>query len=102
MSNSYQRIYAVIKRIPRGRVATYGQIAELAGLGGQARQVGYALSALPEGSKVPWQRVINAKGEISPRSEPHFENVQRALLKREGIAFDANGRIAPARFQWKL
>jgi len=62
MSSAYDRIYAVIKRIPRGRVATYGQIARLAGLGGQARQVGYALSALPEGNDVPWQRVINAKG----------------------------------------
>ncbi|MDQ3283053.1 MAG: MGMT family protein, partial [Acidobacteriota bacterium] len=64
----YERIWSVVRRIPRGRVATYGQIAELADLEGPARQVGYALHNLPEPSDVPWHRVINARGEISPRS----------------------------------
>ena len=57
-SSSYQRIYAVVRRIPEGRVATYGQVASLAGLAGQARQVGYALHALPDGTAVPWHRVV--------------------------------------------
>jgi len=98
---TYERIYAVIRRIPKGRVATYGQIAQLAGLGGHARQVGYALSALPEDRDVPWHRVINAKGEISVRSEPGCENLQRAYLAKEGIVFDGNARVSLKRFQWK-
>jgi len=96
---SYQRIYAVVRRIPRGRVATYGQVAELAGLPGHARQVGYALHALPEGSAVPWQRVVNARGEIPPRASG-FEGPQRRLLEREGVRFDARGRIDLARYGW--
>lgn len=98
---TYARIYAQVKRIPRGCVATYGQIARLAGLGGQARQVGYALAALPDDRSVPWHRVVNAKGEISPRSEPGDEIRQRELLVREGVVFDAHGRMSLARFRWK-
>jgi methylated-DNA-protein-cysteine methyltransferase-like protein len=92
-------IYAVVRRIPRGRVATYGQIAALAGLPRHARQVGYALQALEDDS-VPWQRVVNAKGGISPRCHPYAEIQQRELLEREGIVFGANERIALDRFQW--
>jgi methylated-DNA-protein-cysteine methyltransferase related protein len=95
------RIYAVVCRIPRGRVATYGQIAELAGLGGHARQVGYALNALPQGTTVPWHRVINARGEISLRSEPGAELSQRMLLEREGIRFNAGGRVALEQVRWR-
>ena len=87
MANDYERVYAVVKRIPKGRVATYGQIARLAGIPRQARRVGYALSALSDHRRIAWHRVVNAKGEISPRSEPHFEEIQRALLIREGIVF---------------
>ncbi|HEU5039892.1 MAG TPA: MGMT family protein [Gemmatimonadales bacterium] len=90
---TYQRIYAVVRRIPRGRVATYGQVAALAGLPGHARQVGYALHALPAGTRVPWQRVINARGEVSRRRAPGAELSQRMLLQREGIRFDARGRV---------
>jgi methylated-DNA-protein-cysteine methyltransferase-like protein len=82
-------------------VATYGQVAALAGLGGHARQVGYALSALPEGSRVPWHRVINAKGEVSPRSEPGIDSEQRCLLEAEGVLFDRKDRVSLARFQWR-
>jgi methylated-DNA-protein-cysteine methyltransferase-like protein len=97
-----QKIYAVVRRIPRGRVATYGQVARLAGLGGHARQVGYALAALPEAQKdLPWHRVINAQGRVSLRGEPGWDDVQRQLLRREGVAFDADGRTSLARFQWK-
>jgi methylated-DNA-protein-cysteine methyltransferase-like protein len=100
-SNSYTRIYAVVRRIPPGRVATYGQVAALAGLAGRARQVGYALHALPEGSPVPWHRVINARGEISLRSEPGWEGYQRFLLEEEGVDFDLGGRVDLDRFLWQ-
>ena len=101
LSPSYRRIYAVVRRIPRGRVATYGQVAALSGLGGHARQVGYAMHALPKGSSVPWHRVINARGEISRRRRPGEELSQRMLLEREGVRFDARGRVALARLQWR-
>ena len=100
-SDPYQRIYAIVRRIPRGRIATYGQIAELAGLGGHARQVGYALHALTAGDALPWHRVMNAQGRISPRAEPGGDRVQRALLEREGVRFDAAGRADLARFGWR-
>lgn len=98
---AYERIYAVVRRIPRGRVATYGQVARLAGLAGRARQVGYALHALPDGSRVPWQRVVNAAGRASPRAAPGWDAVQRQLLEREGVRFDASGRTELARYQWR-
>ena len=90
----------MVKKIPGGRVATYGQIARLAGLPGHARQIGYALHALSGNHGVPWQRVINARGEISTRSEPVFEERQRLLLEREGVVFDAKGRVSLTVYQW--
>jgi methylated-DNA-protein-cysteine methyltransferase-like protein len=98
---SYQRIYAVVRRVPRGRVATYGQVAALAGLRGQARQAGYALYALPPATAVPWHRVINAKGAISLRAPGGDEVRQRLLLEAEGIEFDARGRVNLSRYQWR-
>jgi TDG/mug DNA glycosylase family protein len=100
VSHGHARIYDAVRRIPRGRVATYGQIANLAGIPRHARQVGYALAAL-RGNDVPWHRVINAKGEVSPRAEPGWEEVQRRLLEREGVLFDAHGRVSLARFGWQ-
>jgi methylated-DNA-protein-cysteine methyltransferase-like protein len=99
-SSSYQRIYAVVRRIPEGRVATYGQVASLAGLAGHARQVGYALHALPDGTAIPWHRVVNANGGISLRSMPGGELVQRGLLEREGVRLDPRGRVPLARVRW--
>lgn len=101
MADRYHRIYHVVRQVPRGRVVTYGQVAHLAGLGGHARQVGYALHSLPEGSDVPWQRVINARGEVSPRSAPGWDAVQRRLLEEEGVAFDDRGRVDLERFRWE-
>jgi len=99
--STYQRIYAVVRRIPRGRVATYGQVATVAGLPGRARQVGYALAALRSGSAVPWHRVINAQGRLSlERTAPGGGVVQRQRLEREGVAFDG-GRVSLERFGWK-
>ena len=100
-SGTYARIYRVIARIPRGRVATYGQVASLAGLGGHARQVGYALSSLPDASAIPWHRVINAKGEVSLRSDTGGDSEQRRLLEAEGVAFDDRGRVSLAKFRWR-
>ena len=99
-TGTYERIFDVVRRIPRGRVATYGQVAALAGLAGHARQVGYALSALPEESGVPWHRVVNAQGRVSPRAEPGAESEQRRLLEGEGVVFNDDDRFELARYRW--
>lgn len=95
-SSIYKRIYAEVRRIPSGRVSTYGGIARRLG-GCGARQVGYAMAALPDGSPVPWHRVINHKGEISLREGAAR---QRALLEAEGVLFDLKGRIDLSRYGW--
>lgn len=100
---TYERIYAIVRHIPPGQVATYGQVAELAGLVGKPRLVGYALYRVDmTTSDVPWQRVINAKGEVSESPLRHgTDYMQRALLEDEGIEFDARGRIDLGRYQWR-
>jgi methylated-DNA-protein-cysteine methyltransferase-like protein len=99
--SSRTRIYDVVRRIPRGKVATYGQIATIAGLDGQARQVGYAMAAIGRATAVPWQRVINAQGKISMRSEgPAGSIIQQQLLEQEGVIF-RGGRVDLKRFGWK-
>ena len=101
MAHSYERIYAAVRRIPRDRVATYGQIAVVAGLPRQPRLVGYALSAVSDGRSIPWHRVVNAKGELSPRAHQGSEKLQRAMLEREGVEFDRRDRISLPRFRWQ-
>jgi methylated-DNA-protein-cysteine methyltransferase-like protein len=97
-----EKIYAAVRRVPRGKVATYGQIAEIAGLEGHARQVGYAMAALTTSSALPWHRIINAQGRVSVRSAGAGSTiVQRQLLEREGVLFDGGGRVSLARFRWK-
>lgn len=98
--SSYAQVYAVVRRVPRGRVATYGQIAQLAGLGDHARMVGYALAALSHTSTVPWHRVINAQGMVSPRRSGDTMS-QRMRLEVEGVRFDARGRVGFARYGWQ-
>ncbi len=84
----YQKIYSVISEVPAGKVATYKQIAEVAGIPGQQRVVGYALHKLPEESGVPWHRIINSKGKISYSiSRNGHDDLQKALLINEGIKF---------------
>jgi methylated-DNA-protein-cysteine methyltransferase related protein len=101
--NSYNKIYTVVRKIPYGRVATYGQIAELANFYGKARLVGYALYQVNDpDSEIPWHRVVNAKGEISYSSlREGSDYVQRSLLEAEGIEFNENGKINLARYQWQ-
>jgi len=96
----FRRIVLVIKKIPRGKVATYGQIAVLAGNPRAARQVAWVLHSASAKEKLPWQRVINSQGGISLPRYGGYE-LQRALLAKEGVKFDAADRIALARFQWK-
>jgi len=99
MKPLYTRIYAIIRQIPEGKVATYGQIAEIVG-GCTPRMVGYALSSLQWGSDVPWQRVINAQGKISPRALPDETEEQYHRLVDEGIEFDQNRRVSLKIFRW--
>jgi methylated-DNA-protein-cysteine methyltransferase-like protein len=90
----YQRIYDMVRRVPYGKVTTYGRVAELVG-GCTARMVGYAMAALKSGSHpdVPWQRVINAKGKVSVHGDGIGNAMQRAILEDEGVVFDANDRV---------
>lgn len=96
----YRRIYALVKRIPKGRVATYGQIATLAGRC-TPRMVGYAMAALPADSGVPWHRVLNREGRVSPRSAGDGSLHQRALLEAEGVVFDRRGRCDLDAVGWR-
>jgi len=97
-----RRIYAVVRRIPKGHVATYGQVAELAGFPRAARLVGRALRALPEGTRVPWHRVVNARGRISPRADGlGHEELQARLLGREGVRL-VRGGISFTHYRWPV
>jgi methylated-DNA-protein-cysteine methyltransferase-like protein len=97
--SSYDKIWKVVSQIPYGRVATYGQIAELAGLEGNARLAGYAMHAVKPERKLPWHRVINSQGRISLIG-PSAKR-QRKLLEAEGIEFSPSGRIALKKFGWQ-
>ena len=96
----HQRARALIKRIPRGKVATYGQIAALAGQPRAARQVAWVLHIASDKEGLPWHRVINSHGTISLPRMAGYE-VQRALLKKEGIKFDGSDGIDLETFQWR-
>ena len=97
-------IYEVVRKIPRGKVATYGQVAVWAGLPGHARLAGYALFNLPPElmGKVPWQRVINAQGRITySEARLGHDHLQRELLEQEGVVFDERGKVNLSQFGWK-
>ena len=96
---SYAKIYEWVRRIPEGKVATYGQIAGLVG-NCSARQVGYALASLAEDSGVSWHRVINSQGRISRRSGAEGHHLQRLLLEAEGIVFSADDSIDLNEYRW--
>ena len=100
MSSFYDRVYDVVRRIPPGRVTTYGHVAALCGNPRAARTVGWALHALPDETDVPWQRVVNARGGISIGKVGVPPALQRALLEGEGVEFGASGRIDLDAFGW--
>lgn len=101
MSGFYEAVYRATRQIPRGRVTTYGTIAAMLGRPMAARAVGYALSALPIDTDVPWQRVINAQGKISLKARhPQETDRQRRLLEQEGVVFDAEGKVDLRDFGW--
>lgn len=95
----YDEIYAWVRRVPEGKVATYGQIARLAGKC-SARQVGYAMAALQDGAGVPWHRIINSQGRISLRTGSEGHRLQRILLEAEGIVFSGDDEIDLAQYRW--
>jgi len=94
-----QRIWQVVSLIPSGKVATYGDVARHAGLPGAARRVGYALRQLPEGSRIPWHRVVNAQGKISLPVGSEGEYTQRERLKAEGVVL-IGGKIPLQQYRW--
>lgn len=97
-----RRVLCVVTRIPRGQLATYGQIADLIGAWGCARQVGWALRRLKLPSEVPWHRVVNAQGRISMSlSREGSDWIQRELLMAEGIPVDEQGRLPLRQFLWR-
>jgi len=101
-SPTWERVYAVVRRIPRGRVATYGQVATLAGFPHAPRLAGYALHALPEGTPLPWHRVVAAGGRLSlARLSAASALTQRMRLENEGVSFDPRGRVRIRQDGWK-
>lgn len=99
-TNFYEAVYRLVRDIPRGRLMTYGQIAVLLGHPRAARAVGYALRAC-RGKDVPWQRVINAQGRISAKGEVERPMLQRQLLQKEGIKFDATETCDLKKHRWE-
>ena len=100
--DTWDRIYAVVRRIPRGRVATYGAVAARAGFPHAPRLAGYALHALPAGSPLPWHRVVGAGGRLSvAKLDPDAALTQQLRLEREGVRFTPRGRVDLARSGWK-
>lgn len=99
----FERVYLVVRQIPRGKVASYGQVAALLGHPQAARTVGWALNALrgSDIADVPWQRVINSHGRISIARADLDAELQRALLEEEGVEFDSRGYVDLKRFGWR-
>ena len=100
-STSWSRIYRVVRRIPRGRVASYGQVARLAGLPRHARLVGYALHNLRGETRLPWHRVVAADGRIAKRAFPDDGRWQQQLLEEEGVELDLSGAVPMERYGWR-
>lgn len=97
--NRNERIWQVVSQIPRGKVASYGQVARLAELPGYARYVGFVMKNLPPGSKLPWHRVVNSRGTLSFAPDSSQYRRQKALLEAEGIVF-IKGRFSLHRHGW--
>ena len=99
--NNNEKIWQIVKQIPRGKVASYGQVAKLAQLPGYARYVGHVMKKLPAGSKLPWYRVVNSQGKLSfPQDSAQYQR-QKSLLEKEGVVF-INGRLSLREFGWSI
>ena len=101
MKSTFELIYDVVKQIPKGCVATYGQVATLAGNPRWSRVVGYALHVNPEPGTIPCHRVVNRLGETSKAFAFGGEDMQRILLEEEGVVFEEDGKVSLERFQWR-
>lgn len=99
--NTFERIYAVVRKIPKGRVASYGQVAAMAGNPRWARVVGYALHVNPEPNEIPCYRVVTKDGGLSAAFAFGGINQQRLLLERDGVEFDANGKVLMEKYRWQ-
>ena len=100
-TNAKERIWQIVYRIPRGNVASYGQVAKMADLPGYARYVGYVMKTLPADTKLPWYRVVNSQGRISFVLGTSQVQRQKSLLEAEGIVF-IGGRISLKKYRWQL
>ncbi len=100
MTPFQEQVYRIVAAIPRGRIASYGGVALLAGHPRAARAVGSALSAIPDPEGIPWWRVVSSEGTISTSRINHVAQLQRALLEAEGVEFGFSGRISWERFGW--
>ncbi len=98
--NTFEKIYEVVKRIPKGRVASYGTVAAMAGNPRWSRVVGYALHSNPQPKIIPCHRVVTKNGEVSKAFAFGGENMQRLLLSEEGIEFLPDGRIDMKKHEW--
>ena len=96
----YQNIYTLVRQVPPGYVATYGQLGQM--LGCSARTVGFAMASIPPGSDVPWQRIINSQGKVSPRRDGEGNLLQYDLLVAEGLNFDSSQRLDLQRYRWRF
>lgn len=98
---TFEKIYEVVRKIPRGRVASYGQIAAMAGNPRWSRVVGYALHVNPDPEGIPCYRVVTKDGGLSEAFAFGGINVQRELLERDGVRFDENGRVPMELYRWR-
>ena len=96
--NFFEKVYAVVKSVPKGKVITYGQIAKIIGKPNSSRQVGWALHANPTPDKIPCYRVVNRFGMVSSAFVFGGANRQRELLEKDGIIFDEKGCVKPCFF----
>jgi methylated-DNA-protein-cysteine methyltransferase-like protein len=97
----FEQVYRLVRLVPPGKVVSYGAIARMLGQPHAARTVGWAMHSLPEGSDVPWHRVINSQGRISSGGRGYGADLQRAMLEAEGIVFDERGSVDWDRFGWE-
>lgn len=102
MSDFFDRVYKIVEMIPRGRVATYGQIAAMLGSPRGARTVGWAMQVAPERLKLPCHRVVNRLGEMAGGEIFGGAEVQKSILEGEGVGFGKDGRIEMGKYIWKL